>query len=79
MILAGIAAGAWAGGRAADRYGPDRLLGGLFVAGGAGAIGAVPITTFLGPAFEGSGPDASFLLSLVAFVLPAACCRPSRP
>ena len=32
----------------------------------------MPITTFLGPAFEGSGPDASFLLSLAAFVLPAA-------
>jgi spermidine synthase len=72
VILAGIALGAWAGGRAADRYGPDRLLGGLFVAGGAGAVAAVPITTLLGPAFEGSGPDASFLLSLVAFVLPAA-------
>ena len=72
VILAGIAGGAWAGGRAADRVGPDRLLGPLFIAGGVGAIAAVPITGLLGPALAGSGPDASFLLSLIAFVLPAA-------
>jgi spermidine synthase/MFS family permease len=72
VILGGIALGAWAGGRAADRVGPDRLLGGLFAAGGVGAMAAVPIAGLLGPAFAGSGPDASFVLSLVAFVLPAA-------
>jgi spermidine synthase len=72
VILAGIAAGAWAGGRAADRVGPDRLLGGLLVAGGAAAVAAVPVAGLLGPALAGSGPDASLLLAAVAFALPAA-------
>ena len=42
------------------------------MAGGAGAIAAVPVTGLLGPALAGSGPEASFLLALLAFVLPAA-------
>ena len=35
-ILAGIALGAWIGGRAADAFGPERLLGPSFVLGGRG-------------------------------------------
>ena len=42
-ILAGIAVGAWLGGRAADAVGPERLLGPSFVLGGLAAIAAVPI------------------------------------
>lgn len=72
VILAGIALGAWAGGRAADVAGPDRLLGGLLVAGGAASVAAVPLAGLLGPALAGSGPEASLLLAAVAFTLPAA-------
>ena len=46
-ILAGIALGAWIGGRAADAFGPERLLGPSFVLGGAAAIAAVPIVSWL--------------------------------
>ena len=72
VILAGIAAGAWAGGRLADREGPDRLLGPLLVAGGTGAVAAVPIAGLLGPSLAGSGPVASLLLAALAFTAPAA-------
>src|SRR5215204_2917204 len=46
-ILAGIALGAWIGGRAADAFGPERLMGPSFVLGGAAAIAAVPIVGWL--------------------------------
>ena len=42
-ILAGIAVGAWVGGRAADAVGPVPLLGPSFVLGGVAAIASVPI------------------------------------
>jgi MFS family permease len=71
VILAGIALGAWAGGRAADLAGPDRLLGPLLVGGGAAAIAAVPLAGLLGPALAGSGPGASLFLATAAFTLPA--------
>src|SRR3712207_3942797 len=38
VILAGIALGAWIGGQLADRFGPERLLGPTFAAGGIAAI-----------------------------------------
>lgn len=72
VILAGIAAGAWAGGRAADVAGPDRLLGGLLVAGGAASVASVPLAGLLGAALAGTGPTASLLLAAAAFTLPAA-------
>ncbi len=72
IILAGIALGAWLGGRAADLAGPERLLGPAFVMGGVTAIASVPIVAVLGPALGGVGPEASLILSMVAFVVPAA-------
>ena len=72
IILAGIALGAWLGGRLADLTAPERLLGPAFVLGGVTAIASVPIVAAprAGPRRLGSG--ASLLLSLVAFVAPAA-------
>jgi spermidine synthase len=72
IILAGIALGAWAGGRLADRVPPTTLLGPTFVLGGLAAIASVPIVGLLGPVLAGSGGDGGLLLSLVAFTLPAA-------
>lgn len=71
-ILAGIALGAWIGGRAADALGPERLLGPSFVLGGAAAIAAVPIVAALGGADLGEGFLAIVILATVGFVLPAA-------
>lgn len=72
VILAGIALGAWLGGRAADAAGPERLLGITFVLGGAAAVAAVPIVAIAGPALASGGTAGGFLLSTAAFVAPAA-------
>jgi MFS family permease len=71
VILAGIALGAWAGGRAADRYPPERLLGPTFVAGGVMAIASVPIVAFAGAADLGPGVGEVVVLAAVGFVAPA--------
>ncbi len=71
-ILAGIALGAWVGGRAADTFGPERLLGPSFVLGGVAAIAAVPIVGALGAADLGDGFIAIVTLAIVGFVAPAA-------
>ena len=47
VILAGIATGAWAGGRAADRFGPERLLGPTLIAGGLAAMLSVPLVAVI--------------------------------
>lgn len=71
-ILAGIALGAWLGGRAADAFGPRALLGPSFVLGGLAAIAAVPIVGALGGIGLGDGFVAIVSLATVAFVAPAA-------
>src|SRR5688572_8781743 len=47
-ILAGIALGAWLGGRAADALGAERLIGPTVASGGLAAIAAVPIVALVG-------------------------------
>ena len=71
-ILAGIAVGAWLGGRAADAIGPRALLGPSFVLGGLAAIASVPIVGAVGSAELGDGFVAIVTLATVAFVAPAA-------
>ncbi len=71
-VLAGIAVGTWLGGRLADRYPPQTLLGPLLVAGGALAIAALPAVRMVGSLGLGAGPVAILLLALVGFFLPAA-------
>ena len=72
-VLAGIAAGAALGGRAADRYDPRRLLSLLLLGGGALAVGTVPVARGLGSAFSGQGdPPAAVIVALFALFPPAA-------
>jgi len=70
-VLAGIALGAWAGGRVADRVDPHRVLGLVIALGGVLAFCTVPIVRYLGGSI-GEGVSASTLtLSFAAFFLPA--------
>jgi MFS family permease len=69
-VLAGIALGTWAGGWAADRVAPRRLVGPLLVVGGALAIVSVPVVRLLGDGSDGT-TDQVILLSVCGF-LPAA-------
>jgi spermidine synthase len=71
VILAGISVGAWAGGRAADRGNPRRLIGPLLVAGGLTAMAAPLIVDLVGPAAS-TGVVSIVGLSLVGFFAPAA-------
>jgi spermidine synthase len=71
VILAGIALGAWVGGRAADLYGPLPLLGPTFILGGIGAMASIPIVDAVGAAGMGEGIGAIVLLSAIGFALPA--------
>ena len=71
-ILAGIALGAWVGGRAADAFGPLPLLGPSFVLGGIAAMASVPIVGAVGRVGLGDGFVAIVTLATVAFVAPAA-------
>lgn len=72
VVLAGIAAGTWYGGRLADRVDPRRLLGPMLVIGGALAIASLPLIRVFGTVPLGRGPVAIVTLSLVGFFLPAA-------
>jgi spermidine synthase len=70
-ILAGIAAGNWLGGKAADRSDPARLVGPLVGAAGILALLSVPIVDFLGAGLQGAGPSVIVTLTLFGFFLPA--------
>jgi spermidine synthase len=70
VILAGISAGAWAGGRAADRTEPRRLLAPLLVAGGATAVASPIVVDAAGPLVS-TGPLSIVVLTIAAFFLPA--------
>lgn len=71
VILAGIALGAWLGGRAADQGDPARLLGPLLVAGGVSALGAPLLVDLLGPVVTGGGPGSIVLITTIGFLAPA--------
>jgi spermidine synthase len=72
VVLAGIALGAWAGGRLADRGRPERLIGPTFVLGGLAAMAAVPVVGVVGELGLGTDPIAIVILATVGFVAPAA-------
>ncbi len=71
-ILAGIALGAWLGGRAADAIGPLPLIGPAFIFGGISAIAAVPIVGVIGEIGLGEGLVPIVILATAGFVVPAA-------
>jgi MFS family permease len=70
-VLAGIAAGAALGGRAADRFDPARLLPALLIGGGVLAMLTVPLVRGLGGALRNGGDAAAIVVALVA-LFPAA-------
>jgi spermidine synthase len=72
VILAGIAVGAWAGGRLADRFGPERLLGPTLMLGGLAAMSSVPIVGFVGAGVHGNDVPSIAILAAAGFFLPAA-------
>jgi MFS family permease len=70
-VLAGIAAGAWIGGRAADRFAPQLILGPILVLGGLLALISPTLVNALGPSVAGGGVKAIVGLSLSTVFLPA--------
>lgn len=67
-ILAGIAIGAWAGGVAADRYDPRRLIALLLITGGALAILSIPMVRLMGgEAGANAIGTPSLILTAMAF------------
>ena len=73
FALAAIAIGAWAGGAAADRTDPRRLIAPLLVAGGALVVAVLPLVRFAGALLTGTAAAGNvLLLAAVAVVVPAA-------
>jgi hypothetical protein len=70
-VLAGIAAGTWVGGRAADRFEPRTLLGPILIVGGLLAFAAAPLVTLLGEHVRGASLPAIVALSGATVFLPA--------
>ena len=72
FALAAIAIGAWAGGAAADRTDPRRLIAPLLVAGGALVVAVLPLVRFAGELLSGAQAGNVLVLAGVAVVVPAA-------
>jgi hypothetical protein len=78
-VLAGIALGAWIGGKLADRIDPHRLLGPVIAIGGVLAFLTVPLIRALGSqSADGAGASA-LVLSFLAFFLPAVALSSVTP
>ena len=71
IVLAGIAAGAWAGGAIADQRDAAPLIGSALAVGGGLTWLVLPILSALGPHF-GDGTVAIIILSTASLFLPAA-------
>ena len=71
-VLAGIALGAWLGGRAADRTDPRRLPGPLLIAGGALALATIPLIELLAGLRLRADPAGIVIFAAVAILPPAA-------
>ena len=71
VVLTGIAAGAWAGGRIADRIDPRPLIGPLLGVSGILAMAAPLIVDSVGPSMRAAGPLEIVVLTVSAFFLPA--------
>jgi MFS family permease len=70
-VLAGIAVGAWGGGKLADRIDPRRLLGPTVALGGVLALLTVPVVRALGDQSGEPGRDTTVFLTFAGFFLPA--------
>ena len=71
--LLAIAAGAWSGGRVADRVAdPARLIGPMLLAGAALTLLTLPAVRYVGEATRDTGDaSATLLLAMAAVILPA--------
>lgn len=78
VVLAGIAAGTFVGGRLADRYEPRRLLPATVAVGGAASVATVPLIRLFGPGADG-GVASIVLLATVSFFLPSAVLSAASP
>lgn len=72
VILAGIATGAWLGGRLADLHPAARLVGPTLALGGLAAMASVPVVGIVGGLRLGAGVEAIVFLAFAGFVAPAA-------
>ena len=70
-VLAGIAVGAWGGGKLADRIDPRRLLGPTVALGGLLSLFTVPVVRAFGDQSDQGGRGATLFLAFTAFFLPA--------
>lgn len=79
-VLAGIALGAWGGGRLADLIDPRRLLGSVIMFGGVAALATVPLVRAVVPDGPVSGDVASVVtLAVTGFFLPAVVLSAVHP
>jgi spermidine synthase len=70
-VLAGIAAGTWIGGWAADRISPNKLLGPIMIASGLLVITSPPLVTGIGQDLHADSLKAIVALSATTVFLPA--------
>ncbi|HEX6254350.1 MAG TPA: fused MFS/spermidine synthase [Euzebyales bacterium] len=71
VVLAGIALGAWWGGRQADARDPRTMLGPVIAFGGLLALACLPLIRLFGPALAGRSPVSIVTLALLGFFAPA--------
>ena len=72
IVLAGIAGGAWLGGRVADRCDARRLLGPIIILGGGLVMASLAIVRSLGPMVGHGGAAPALTVAGLAFFAPAA-------
>jgi MFS family permease len=70
LSLAGIALGAWMGGRLADRAGSRRLLPTVLVLGGTVTCVTLPLVRLIGPSLAARDPVSVTLLAFIAVFAP---------
>jgi len=70
-VLAGISAGSWLGGRAADRFSARLILGPILILGGFLTLISPTLVNLFGPQMEGGGLAAIVVLAADTVFLPA--------
>lgn len=71
LALAGIAVGAWLGGRLADQTGPRRVLPVLLVLAGLVTCLTLPLIRFIGPSLASRDPVSVTILAFIAVFAPS--------
>ncbi|MDQ6742487.1 MAG: fused MFS/spermidine synthase [Candidatus Dormibacteraeota bacterium] len=71
LALAGIAVGAWSGGRFADQAGPRRLLPIVLVLAGVVTCVTLPLVRFTGPSLASRDPVSVTILAFIAVFAPS--------